>query len=94
VTRRAVERKVVRGVVFEIVLPDSAQLVGGKQRIEGPHLDGHGAKASLQAFLPNREVTADRAVAEWVIVAPRGTHVVLHASAARAGVVRTEVTLD
>jgi hypothetical protein len=81
-------------VVFEVTLPANAQLVGGKHRIEGPQLDGHGAKASLQAFLPNREVTADRAVAEWVIVAPRGTKVSMRASAARAGTVRTEVTLD
>ena len=44
--------------------------------------------------MPNRAVTADRAVAEWVVSAPRGTHLALTASADRAGTVRTEVTLD
>ena len=101
VTKRAVARKVVRGVMFEIHLPAVAAgaeavvaLVGGKPRIEGPHLQGHAPKASLQAFLPNREVTADRAVVEWVVRAPRGTRIALSARAERAGVVRAEVVLD
>ena len=94
VTKRALERKVVRGVVFEIVLPDGAGLVGGTPRVEGPQLEGHAPKTSLQAFLPNREVTADRALAEWVVKAPRGAAIGLVARAERAGVVRTEVVLD
>ena len=69
-------------------------LVSGKPRIEGPQLEGHAPKASLQAFLPTREVTGDRAVAEWVVRAPKGTHLALTARAERAGVVRTEVSLD
>ena len=59
-----------------------------------PQLDGHGVKSSLQAFLPNREVTADRAVTEWVVRAPRGTRLLLSARHERAGVVRTELVLD
>ena len=97
VTKRALDRKVVRGVIFEIHLPvndATVSLVSGKERIEGPHLEGHAPKASLQAFLPNREVTADRAVAEWVVRAPKGTQLALTARADRAGVVRTEVSLD
>lgn len=69
-------------------------LVSGKPRIEGPQLEGHAPKASLQAFLPNREVTGDRAVVEWVVRAPKGTRLALTAQAERAGVVRTEVSLD
>jgi murein tripeptide amidase MpaA len=38
VTKRALERKVVRGVVYEIVLPEGAALVGGKARVEGGQL--------------------------------------------------------
>jgi len=94
ITRRALERKVVRGTVFEIELPEGASLLGGKHRMVGPHLDGHAPKNSLQAFMPMREVTGDRAVAEWVVCAPRGTQVRLQASADRAGRVHTEVTLD
>jgi len=84
-------------VMFEIHLPDgdtSISLVSGKPRMEGPHLEGHAPKASLQHFLPTREITADRAVAEWVVRAPKGTQLALSARADRAGVVRTVVSLD
>jgi murein tripeptide amidase MpaA len=94
VSKRAVERKVARGTVFSIHLPPGVSLVSGKERVEAGHLDGHAPKTSLQAFLPNREVTADRAVVEWVLHGPRGTAVALTASADRAGTVRSEVTLD
>jgi murein tripeptide amidase MpaA len=97
VSQRALQRKVVRGVVFEIVLPQgdpSVSLISGKQRIEGPQLEGHAPKTSQIAFLPAREVTADRAVAEWVVRAPQGTRLALVARADRAGTVRTEVSLD
>jgi hypothetical protein len=38
--------------------------------------------------------SADRAVAEWVVRAPKGTRVGLRAHADRAGAVHGEVTLD
>ena len=94
VSKRALERKTARGVVFEVGLPDGASLVGGTTRIVGPQLDGHAPKASLQAFMPNRQVTGDRAVAEWIVRAARGTRLSLTASADRAGTVRSEVALD
>jgi hypothetical protein len=96
VTQRALERKIVRGLVFEIHLPESPEvsLVNGKHRHEGPQLEGHAPKTSLLAFLPNRDITADRAVTEWVVRAPKGTRVGLSAQADRAGSVRGEVTLD
>ena len=94
VSKRALERQVARGTVFEIHLPPGASLVSGKERIEAPHLEGHAPKASLQAFLPNRDITGDRAVVEWVVNGRRGTILALTASADRAGTVRTEVTLD
>ena len=97
VSKRALTRKIVRGVMFEIHLPPgnaAVSLVQGKPRIEGPQLEGHAPVASLQAFLPNRDVTGDRAVAEWVVRAPRGTRLALTARADRAGAVRTEVVLD
>ena len=97
VTKRALQRKTVRGVMFEIYLPEndpSVALVSGKPRMEGPQLEGHAPKNSLNAFLPSREVTADRAVGEWVVRAPKGTRLALSARADRAGVVRAEVILD
>jgi murein tripeptide amidase MpaA len=97
ISQRALQRKVVRGVMFEMLLPPGdpgITLVSGKQRMEGPQLEGHAPKNSLIAFLPSREVTADRAVAEWVVRAPKGTRLALSARADRAGTVRTEVSLD
>lgn len=94
ISKRAIERKTARGTVFHIHLPPGVALVSGKERVEGPHLDGHAPKTSLQAFLPNREITSDRAVVEWVVHGARGTAIALTASADRAGTVRAEVTLD
>ncbi len=94
VTKRALQRKTVRGTVFEIHLPPAASLASGRHRVVAPHLEGHAPKSSLQAFLPNREITADRAVVEWVVRGPRGTVIALSASADRAGTVRSEVTFD
>ena len=94
VSKRALERKVARGVVFHIHLPLGASLVGGAPRIVGPQLEGHAPKTSMQAFVPNPGITADRAVAEWIVRGPRGARIGLSAVADRAGAVRAEVTLD
>jgi murein tripeptide amidase MpaA len=97
VTQRALERKTVRGVMFEIHMPvndPAISLVNGKERMEGPQLEGHAPKQSQLAFLFNKHPTGDRAVAEWVVRAPVGTRLALSASAERAGVIRTEVVLD
>jgi murein tripeptide amidase MpaA len=94
VTKRALERKTARGVVFELHLPEAARLFSGAQRSEGTQLEGHAPKGSLQAFLPDRQITGDRAVAEWVVQAPPGTIVGLTATADRAGTVRAELRLE
>ncbi len=96
VTKRALARKIVRGVMFEIELPEDQEhvsLVQGKRRFEGPQLEGHAPKNSLHAFQPNREVTADRAVAEWIVQAPTDTAITLRARADRAGAVSRALTL-
>ena len=72
VSKRALERKIVRGVVDEISLPEGATLVGGKPRVEGPQLEGRAYKVTLQAFLPDLHVTADRGHGEWTVRAPKG----------------------
>ena len=94
VTKRALERKTVRGVVFQILLPKGASLISGKERTKGTQLEGHAPKGSLQAFMPDRNITGDRAMIEWIVKAPKGTVVGLTATADRAGTVRSEVTLD
>jgi hypothetical protein len=93
VTKRALERKTARPCIFEIELPEGAHLRMGKPRMEGPQLEGHAATHSLQAFLPSKTITGDRALNEWIVEAPAGTVLNLTAHAARAGAVRTSLTL-
>ena len=93
VTQRALERKQVRGVLFEIALPPGASLLGGAPRIEGPQLEGHAVKSMQQSFVPQREPLADRARGEWLLQAPAGTELQLSARAPRAGTVRATLRL-
>ena len=93
VTKRAQERKVTRGVVYEIELGEGATLLAGKRRVEGGQLEGRASKSSLQAFLPSADLTADRGQCEWTLRAPAGTVVTVVARHDRAGKVSTEVTL-
>jgi len=93
VTKRALERKVVRGVVYEIELPAGARLVHGKARVEGGQLEGRANKVTLQAFQPNPELTGDRGYAEWTVQGPPGSQVGLVARHERAGRVTASIAL-
>jgi murein tripeptide amidase MpaA len=93
VSKRALERKVVRGVVYEIELPPEARLVAGKPRVEGGQLEGRASKVSLQAFLPATDLTADRGQCEWTVRAPVGTGLAVSARHDRAGRVSERITL-
>ena len=92
-TQRALERKVCRGVVYEIELPAGARLAAGKARVEGAQLQGRANRSSLQAFLPNADITGDRGQCEWTVVAPEGTAVTVVARHDRAGRVEARLTL-
>ena len=93
VSKRALERKVVRGVVYEIALPAGVELIAGKPRSEGGQLEGRASKVSLQAFLPNPELTADRGQCEWTVRAPAGAALTVTARHDRAGKISAEVVL-
>jgi murein tripeptide amidase MpaA len=93
VTKRALERKIVRGVVYEIALPAGAQLLAGKPRVEGAQLEGRASKTSLQSFVPDPALTGDRGQCEWTVRAPRGSEVTLTARHDRAGKVVERVVL-
>jgi hypothetical protein len=94
VTRRARERQVIRGTIFEIELPEGATLVTGKTRETCDPLEGHAPTNSLQAFLPNRDLTGDRALQEWIVRAPRGAQVRVTVRADRAGAVSATIPLE
>jgi len=91
VTKMAQEKKVARGVVFEIALPEGAALESGKVREESGQVEGRAYKGAA-SMSPN-DSTTDRAKAEWVVLAPQGGSAHLMARHERAGVVRTTVEL-
>jgi len=93
VTKKAMEKKVVRGVVFEIELPAGATLETGEPRQELGQLEGRAYKASAPSGFYDGDPTEDRLKAEWVVRAPGGGIVRLTARHDRAGTVVAEVDL-
>ncbi len=91
VTKKAQEKKTVRGVVAEIELPDGATLLSGKRREELGQLEGRAYQSSAVAGWSMGDSTGDRQKVEWVVRAPGGV-VRLTARHPRAGTVRA--TLD
>jgi hypothetical protein len=94
VTKKAQEKKVVRGIVCEIELPDGASLETGKPREELGQLEGRAYKPSAHFSYYTPDVTADRADVEWVVRAPEGGAVKLRARHERAGAVFATVELQ
>jgi murein tripeptide amidase MpaA len=94
VTKNALKKKAVRGVVCEIELPEGASLETGKLREELGQLEGRAYKPSApSASFYSVDATEDRAKVEWVVRAPQGVKVKLTARHERAGVVTSEISL-
>jgi hypothetical protein len=94
VTKKAQEKKVVRGIVCEIELPPTASLETGKLRQELGQLEGRAYKPSAHFGYYAPDVTADRTDVEWVVRAPEGGAVKLSARHERAGTVFATVELQ
>jgi len=93
VSKRAVARKVVRGLVAEIDLPDGATLATGRVREEKGQLEGKAYKHTGVSFWPDPHLTDDRMKLEWVVRAPHGSTVRVTARHERAGTVRADIAL-
>jgi murein tripeptide amidase MpaA len=93
-SKRALERKVVRGVIAEIALPSGAELASGKRREDIGQLEGKAYKHTGISFWPDYNVTDDRAKVEWIVRGKRGDRIELVARHERAGTVRTAVVLE
>jgi hypothetical protein len=94
VTKIALKKKLVRGVVCEIELPEGASLETGKPREELGQLEGRAYKPSApSSSFFSVDATEDRAKVEWVVRAPQGGTVKLIARHERAGTVSAEVGL-
>ena len=90
VTKKALEKKLVRGVICELGLPEGATLETGKLREELGQLEG---RAYKPVFSDDEDFTEDRAKVEWVIRAPQGGTVDVTARHERAGTVVAQVEL-
>jgi len=93
VTKRAMEKKLTRGIVCEIELPEGATLETGKAREELGQLEGRAYKSSTPGGFSPGDPTDERAKVEWVVHAPQGGTVRLTARHERAGTLVAEVEL-
>jgi murein tripeptide amidase MpaA len=91
VTKKALERKVTRGVIAEISLPKGGALESGKLREELGELEGRAYKPVFTD--ETEEGTTDRAKVDWVVKAKKGAKVKVVVRHDRAGMVRAEVIL-
>lgn len=84
----------MRGVLFEITLPEGAILSSGKIRTEAGQLEGRSKTPSSPTPWTTNASTADRAKYEWVVSGVSdGAKVTLVARHERAGVVRHTLRL-
>jgi murein tripeptide amidase MpaA len=93
VTKKALEKKLVRGVVCEIELPEGATLETGKAREVLAQLEGRAYKPASPVIFGQDDDTSDRAKVEWVVRAPNKGTLKLTARHDRAGAVFAEVKL-
>jgi murein tripeptide amidase MpaA len=92
-SQRALDRKIVGGIVAELALPSGARIVEGDLRREIGQLAGRSEQRSTATWWGYSPGTPDRAVIEWRIAAPEGTTVSVAASQARAGTARASLLL-
>lgn len=93
VSKQALAKKVVRGVIAELDLAEGMSLKSGKAREMLSQLEGRNGTSSSATPWSVTPATSDRAKAEWVIHAPDGGTVSITARHDRAGTVSTEIEL-
>jgi Zinc carboxypeptidase len=92
VSKKALDRKSVRPLEIDLVLPEGARLAAGEVKTEAGQLEGRVDKRSTMWWWSD-DATSDRAKLEWVVEAPAGGTVGIEARHQRAGVVRAQVEL-
>lgn len=91
ITKKGLDKKVVRGVIAEISLPAGATLQSGKPREELSQLEGRAYKPAMVD--ESDESNLEQVKVDWVIHAPQGGSIELTARHDRAGLVRTRLVL-
>jgi len=95
ITKQAANKKLVRGLVCEIALPDDATLIQGQRRLELGQLEGRAHKpASTFGWAGTvTDPTDNRAKAEWVVQAKPGARIEVTIHHPRAGCIRGDIQL-
>jgi hypothetical protein len=93
-SQRALDRKVVSGIVAELALPSGARVVNGELRRSIGQLAGRSEQHSTATWWGYTPGTPDRAVVDWLVAAPAETTVFVTASHARAGTSRAKLLLQ
>lgn len=93
VTQQALVRQVTGPVTASLSLPERARLVSGGATQSLGELEGRSGALSTTTWWGHDPGTPDLVAAEWVVAAPAGTTVTLHARHPRAGAARAEVRL-
>jgi murein tripeptide amidase MpaA len=94
VTKKAMDKKLVRGVVCEIELPEGARLESGEPREVLGQLEGRAYKPSVPGGFSPGDPTDNRTKVEWVVHAPAGGVVRITARHERAGTVIKTIALE
>jgi murein tripeptide amidase MpaA len=94
VSKRALARKTVRGIMAEVALPRGASLATGKVRDDVGQLEGKAYKHTGVSFWPDYHLTDDRMKLEWIVRGKAGATVGITLRHERAGTVRASLALS
>ena len=94
VSKRALARKTVRGIVAEVALPRGASLATGKMKDDVGQLEGKAYKHTGVSFWPDYHLTDDRMKLEWIVRGKAGATVGITLRHERAGTVRASLALS
>jgi hypothetical protein len=92
-SQQARDQQIVGDVIAELTLPDGARLAEGELRRSLGQLEGQSGQRSTATWWGYSAGTPDRAVSDWIVVAPAGTTVSAKATHERAGSARAEIVL-
>jgi murein tripeptide amidase MpaA len=92
-SNQAKKMKAVRPVRVELELPEGAEIKSGRPKQEVGHLEGRAHRLGVTSSW-TISPTDNRGKAEWLIHAPEGGAITLHAIAERAGTLHRAVELS
>ncbi len=92
VSEKALERKAVRSIEAELVLPDGARIASGQAREDAGQLGGRVERRQVTWWMTDLS-TSERTKVEWVVEASSGDRIEVVARHERAGTVRAELLL-